>query len=204
MSHALRKLTASIAKSNTLVIFINQIRMKIGVLFGNPETTSGGNALKFYASVRMDVRRVGQIKVGEAIIGNQIRVKIAKNKVAPPYKQAEVDILFGQGISKAGEVVDVGVREGFIVKSGAWYTLPQSKDDLAPLKLGQGREKARLYLEEHKELSNRIEAEIRNKVLDRNARVTTPTPSSRSPEDEDEDDDDAAVVTEDDRVKESE
>ena len=154
MSQALRKLTANIKRSNTLVIFINQIRMKIGVMFGNPETTTGGNALKFYASVRLDIRRTGAIKKGEEVIGSETRVKVVKNKVAPPFKQAEFDILYGEGISREGEIVELGVLHKLVEKSGAWYAY---KGD----KIGQGKDNAREYLKEHPELAAEIEAKIR-------------------------------------------
>jgi len=156
MSQALRKLTATIAKSRTIVIFINQIRMKIGVMFGNPETTTGGNALKFYASVRLDIRRIGAIKHGDQVIGNRTRVKVVKNKVAPPFREVEFDILYGQGISKAGELIDLGSEHGIIEKSGAWYALDGER-------IGQGRENARDYLLEHSEVAAKVEARVRQK-----------------------------------------
>jgi recombination protein RecA len=155
MSQALRKLTATIAKSRTIVIFINQI-LKIGVMFGNPETTTGGNALKFYASVRMDIRRIGAIKHGDQVIGNRTRVKVVKNKVAPPFREVEFDILYGQGISKAGELIDLGTEHGIIEKSGAWYSLDGER-------IGQGRENARDYLLEHPETAAVVEAKVRQK-----------------------------------------
>ncbi|HXG80044.1 MAG TPA: recombinase RecA [Methyloceanibacter sp.] len=154
MSQALRKLTASISKSRCMVIFINQIRMKIGVMFGSPETTSGGNALKFYASVRLDIRRIGAIKEREEVVGNQTRVKVVKNKVAPPFKQIEFDIMYGEGISKTGELVDLGVKAGIIEKSGAWFSFDSER-------IGQGRENAKAYLKEHPEMADRIERAIR-------------------------------------------
>lgn len=154
MSQALRKLTANIKRSNTLVIFINQIRMKIGVMFGSPETTTGGNALKFYSSVRLDIRRIGAIKKGDEILGNHTRVKVVKNKVAPPFKQAEFDILYNEGISKEGELIDIGVDEGFVQKAGAWYSYGEDR-------IGQGRDNARNYLKEHAEAADEIEAKIR-------------------------------------------
>ncbi|MET0442771.1 MAG: DNA recombination/repair protein RecA, partial [Casimicrobiaceae bacterium] len=157
MSQALRKLTANIKRSNTLVIFINQIRMKIGVMFGNPETTTGGNALKFYASVRIDIRRVGSIKKGDEVIGNETRAKVVKNKVAPPFKQADFDILYGEGISREGEIIELGVLHKLIDKSGAWYAY---KGD----KIGQGKDNAREYLREHPEIAVEIEAKIRVNV----------------------------------------
>lgn len=154
MSQALRKLTSTIARSNTLVIFINQIRMKIGVMFGNPETTTGGNALKFYASVRMDIRSIGKIKDKEDIIGTQTRVKVVKNKVAPPFKVVDFDIMYGEGISKVGEIVDLGVKADIIEKSGAWFSYNGDK-------IGQGRENAKNYLRDHPELMTEIENKIR-------------------------------------------
>jgi recombination protein RecA len=150
----LRKLTGSISKSRCMVIFINQIRMKIGVMFGSPETTSGGNALKFYASVRLDIRRIGAIKEREEVVGNQTRVKVVKNKVAPPFKQIEFDIMYGEGISKTGELVDLGVKAGIVEKSGAWFSFDSER-------IGQGRENAKAYLKEHRELADRIERAIR-------------------------------------------
>ncbi len=154
MSQALRKLTGNIKRSNTLVIFINQIRMKIGVMFGNPETTTGGNALKFYASVRLDIRRIGSIKKGEDITGSETRVKVVKNKVAPPFKQAEFEILYGEGISREGELVDLGVKQGLIGKAGAWYSYKGEK-------IGQGKDNARNFLKEHPEAAAEIETAIR-------------------------------------------
>ncbi len=158
MSQALRKLTANIQRSNTLVIFINQIRMKIGVMFGSPETTTGGNALKFYSSVRLDIRRTGSIKKGDEIVGNETRVKVKKNKVAPPFKQAEFEILYGEGISRMGEIIDLGVKEGFIDKAGAWYSCNGTR-------IGQGKENVRNYLKEHPEMAQEIEAKIREALL---------------------------------------
>ncbi|WP_019867206.1 recombinase RecA [Methylovulum miyakonense] len=154
MSQALRKLTANIKRANTLVIFINQIRMKIGVMFGSPETTTGGNALKFYASVRLDIRRIGSIKKGDDIIGNETRVKVVKNKVSPPFKEAEFEILYGEGISFVGELVDLGVKYGFIQKSGSWYAYGNEK-------IGQGKDNAKQYLKEHPEKALEIEQKIR-------------------------------------------
>ncbi len=154
MSQALRKLTANIKRTNTLVIFINQIRMKIGVMFGNPETTTGGNALKFYASVRLDIRRTGSIKKGDEVIGSETRVKVVKNKVAPPFKQAEFDILYGEGISREGEIIDLGVDHKFVEKSGAWYSYKGEK-------IGQGKDNAREFLREHKDIAAEIEARVR-------------------------------------------
>ena len=156
MSQALRKLTSSISRSNAMVIFINQIRMKIGVMFGSPETTTGGNALKFYASVRLDIRRIGAIKDKDQIVGNQTRVKVVKNKVAPPFKITEFDILYGEGISKEGEIVDLGVAEGFVEKSGSWYSFNGNR-------IGQGRENAKKFLLDNKEISEEIESMIRKK-----------------------------------------
>ena len=157
MSQALRKLTANIKRSNTLVIFINQIRMKIGVMFGNPETTTGGNALKFYASVRMDIRRVGSIKRGEEVIGNETRVKVVKNKVAPPFKVADFDILYNEGISRHGEIIELGVAHRIIEKSGAWYAYGGEK-------IGQGKDNTREFLKENPAMANEIEAKIREAV----------------------------------------
>jgi recombination protein RecA len=154
MSKALRKLTGSISKSKCMVIFINQIRMKIGIMFGNPETTTGGNALKFYASVRLDIRRIGQIKEREEVVGNQTRVKVVKNKVAPPFKQVEFDIMYGEGISKAGELVDLGVRAGIVEKSGAWFSFNGDR-------IGQGRENTKAFLKEHPKVAAEIEKAIR-------------------------------------------
>jgi recombination protein RecA len=154
MSQALRKLTASISKSNTIVLFINQIRMKIGIMFGNPETTTGGNALKFYASVRLDIRRIGAIKDRDEVVGNQTRVKVVKNKVAPPFKQVEFDIMYGVGISKVGELVDLGVKAGIVEKSGSWYSYDGSR-------IGQGREAAKTFLTENTDIADKIEQAIR-------------------------------------------
>ena len=158
MSQALRKLTGNIKRSNTIVIFINQIRMKIGVMFGNPETTTGGNALKFYASVRLDIRRIGSIKKGEEVIGNETKVKVVKNKVSPPFKTAEFDILYGQGISREGEVIDIGVAQGFVEKSGSWFSYNGER-------IGQGKENARNFLDQHPEIAREIEGKIREKLL---------------------------------------
>ncbi|ALE03702.1 recombinase RecA [Bartonella ancashensis] len=154
MSKALRKLTASIFRSNCMVIFINQIRMKIGVMFGSPETTTGGNALKFYASVRLDIRRIGAIKDRDLVIGNQTRVKVVKNKLAPPFKQVEFDIIYGEGISKLGELIDLGVKVGIVEKSGAWFSYNSQR-------LGQGRENAKQFLREHPEMATEIESALR-------------------------------------------
>ncbi|HUQ51908.1 MAG TPA: recombinase RecA, partial [Gammaproteobacteria bacterium] len=158
MSQALRKLTGSINRSKTLLIFINQIRMKIGVMFGNPETTTGGNALKFYASVRLDIRRTGSIKKGEEVIGSETRVKVVKNKVAPPFKTAEFEILYGLGISREGEIVDLGVKQNIIEKSGAWYSFNGDR-------IGQGKENARDFLIEHKDIAAAIEKRVRAELL---------------------------------------
>ncbi|MFT4918564.1 MAG: recombination protein RecA, partial [Zhongshania aliphaticivorans] len=154
----LRKLTGNIKNANCLVIFINQIRMKIGVMFGNPETTSGGNSLKFYASVRLDIRRTGAVKDGEEVIGNETRVKVVKNKVSPPFKQAEFQILYGQGIYRLGEVIDLGVKQGLVDKAGAWYAY---KGD----KIGQGKANAAKYLAEHPEIAAEIEGQVREALL---------------------------------------
>ncbi|HEX4293971.1 MAG TPA: recombinase RecA [Rhizomicrobium sp.] len=154
MSQALRKLTASISKSNTIVLFINQIRMKIGVMFGSPETTTGGNALKFYASVRLDIRRIGSIKDRDEVVGNQTRVKVVKNKVAPPFKQVEFDIMYGSGVSKVGELVDLGVKAGIVEKSGSWYSYDGTR-------IGQGRESAKTFLTQNKDMADKIEGQIR-------------------------------------------
>lgn len=156
MSQALRKLVGTISRSKTLVIFINQVRMKIGVMFGNPETTTGGNALKFYASVRLDIRRTGAVKQGEEVVGNRTKVKVVKNKVAPPFKEAEFDILYGSGVSKEGELVDIGSEQGIIEKSGAWYSFGGER-------IGQGRENAKEYLKEHPEALHEIEVKVREK-----------------------------------------
>jgi recombination protein RecA len=162
MSQALRKLTANIKRSNCMVIFINQIRMKIGVMFGSPETTSGGNALKFYASARLDIRRIGAIKKGDEVIGNQTRVKVVKNKLAPPFKQAEFEILYGYGVSKEGELLDLGVSNNIVDKAGAWYSY---KGD----RIGQGKENSRQFLREHPEIASEIEEKVRSILLpDRN------------------------------------
>jgi len=156
MSQALRKLVGTISRSRTLVIFINQVRMKIGVMFGNPETTTGGNALKFYASVRLDIRRTGAVKQGEEIVGNRTKVKVVKNKVAPPFKEAEFDVLYGSGVSKEGELVDIGSENGIIDKSGAWYSFNGDR-------IGQGRENAKEYLRENPEIAHSVEGKIREK-----------------------------------------
>jgi recombination protein RecA len=157
MSQALRKLTATISRSHTVVIFINQIRMKIGVMFGNPETTTGGNALKFYASVRMDIRRIGALKEGDNVVGGRTRVKVVKNKMAPPFKEAEFDVLYGTGISRDGEIVDLGSEIGVVEKSGAWYSY-------AGERIGQGREAAKQFLKEHPETAKDIMAKVMDKT----------------------------------------
>lgn len=162
MSQALRKLTATIAKTNTICIFINQLREKIGVMFGNPETTTGGNALKFYASVRLDIRRAAQIKDGDEAIGNRVKVKVVKNKVAPPFRSAEFDIVFGEGISKVGEIIDMGVELGIVNKSGSWFSYNSDK-------LGQGRDAVKQLLRDNPELSNEIEVKIREKIKEMQA-----------------------------------
>ena len=154
MSQAMRKLTASVSKSNTMIIFINQIRLKIGVMFGNPETTSGGNALKFYASIRLEIRRIGAIKDREEVVGNQTRVKVVKNKLAPPFKMVEFDIMYGEGFSKMGELVDLGVKAGIVEKSGSWFSCDSTR-------IGQGRENAKNFLRENPEMANMIERKIR-------------------------------------------
>ncbi len=156
MSQALRKITGSISRSNTIVIFINQIRMKIGVMFGSPETTAGGNALKFYASVRLDIRRIGSIKDRETVVGNQTRVKVVKNKMAPPFRQVEFDIMYGQGISKTGELIDIGVQGNLVEKSGAWFAYDGQR-------IGQGRENAKTFMKENPEIAAKLEAQIRGK-----------------------------------------
>ena len=158
MSQALRKLTSNINRSNCLVVFINQIRMKIGVMFGNPETTTGGNALKFYSTVRLDIRRIGAIKKGDEIVGNETRVKVVKNKVAPPFKKAEFEIMYGHGISREGEIIDLGVEENIVEKSGSWYSYGTDR-------IGQGKENAREYLIEHPKVADEIEGKLREKLL---------------------------------------
>lgn len=172
MSQALRKLTATVSKSNCIMIFINQIRMKIGVFFGNPETTTGGNALKFYASVRLDIRRIGSLKDKDEVVGNQVRVKVVKNKVAPPFKVVDFDIIYGEGISKTGELIDMGVKIGVVEKSGAWYSFNGEK-------IGQGKEAARNYLKEHPDVADKIEQKIRN-----NADLVSEVTENISDEDE--------------------
>ncbi len=158
MSQALRKLTGNIKRSNCLVVFINQIRMKIGVMFGNPETTTGGNALKFYSSVRLDIRRIGAIKRGDEVIGNQTRVKVVKNKIAPPFRQAEFEILYGEGVSREGELIDLGVREGLVEKSGAWYSYDGTR-------IGQGKDNVRQFLREHTEIADTLDRILRQRLL---------------------------------------
>jgi recombination protein RecA len=176
MSQALRKLTATIKKTNCMVIFINQIRMKIGVMFGNPETTTGGNALKFYASVRLDIRRIGSIKKGDEVVGNETRVKVVKNKVAPPFKQAEFDIMYGAGISREGEIIDLGVAANVVDKSGAWYSYNGNR-------IGQGKDNVREYLKEHKELAIEIENRVReNQGIVSRAAEFVPTAEDTSEE----------------------
>ena len=164
MSQALRKLTANIQRSNTMVVFINQIRMKIGVMFGSPETTTGGNALKFYSSVRLDIRRIGAIKKGDEVIGNQTRVKVVKNKVSPPFKQAEFEILYGEGISRMGEIIDLGVQHGIVDKAGSWYSYGDDR-------IGQGKENVREFLRNNTPMAEEIEGKIRAKLLPTKADV---------------------------------
>ena len=170
MSQALRKLTANIKKSNCLVIFINQIRMKIGVMFGSPETTTGGNALKFYASVRLDIRRIGAVKKGEEVIGSETRVKVVKNKVAPPFRQAEFEILYGEGTSREGEIIELGVAQNLVDKSGAWYSYKGER-------IGQGKENVRQFLRDNPAMADEIDAELRSRLL-----VATGKPASAAPE----------------------
>jgi recombination protein RecA len=158
MSQALRKLTGNIKRSNTIVIFINQIRMKIGVMFGNPETTTGGNALKFYASVRLDIRRIGAIKNGEEVVGNQTRVKVVKNKVAPPFREAEFEIMYGSGISREGEIIELGAANGIVEKAGAWYSYNGER-------IGQGKDNTRVFLQQHRDIAADIEEKVRAKLL---------------------------------------
>ncbi len=172
MSQALRKLTGNIKRSNTIVIFINQIRMKIGVMFGNPETTTGGNALKFYSSVRMDIRRIGAIKSGEEVVGSQTRVKVVKNKVAPPFREAEFEIMYGHGISREGELIELGVNHNFVEKSGSWYSYKAER-------IGQGKENARVFLQQHPEVSADIESQLRAKLVPEKATMTRPLPEAR-------------------------
>jgi recombination protein RecA len=172
MSQALRKLTGNIKRSNTIVIFINQIRMKIGVMFGNPETTTGGNALKFYASVRLDIRRIGAIKNGEEVVGNQTRVKVVKNKVAPPFREAEFEIMYGAGISREGEIIDMGANLGIIEKSGAWYSYNGER-------IGQGKENARQFLKDRPEVARDVEGQIRARQLPERKPSATAEPAER-------------------------
>ncbi|MCF6191269.1 MAG: recombinase RecA [Cocleimonas sp.] len=173
MSQALRKLTANIKRSNTMVVFINQIRMKIGVMFGSPETTTGGNALKFYASVRLDIRRIGAIKKGDEIVGNATRVKVVKNKMAPPFKQAEFEIRYGEGVSHVGELLDLGVQEGFVNKAGSWYSYNGEK-------IGQGKDNSGQYLKEHPEIADELEALIREKLLPSKTEATDKSAEKKS------------------------
>ena len=175
MSQALRKLTANIKRSNTMVVFINQIRMKIGVMFGSPETTTGGNALKFYASVRLDIRRIGAIKKGDEIIGNQTRVKVVKNKVSPPFKMAEFEILYGFGISREGEIIDLGVQHGLIDKAGSWYSYGEDR-------IGQGKENVREFLKTHPEIAVELEQKIRAKLLPKTVEAVAEVPANEKKE----------------------
>ena len=181
MSQALRKLTSSISRSNTMVVFINQIRMKIGVMYGSPETTTGGHALKFYASVRLDIRRIGVIKERDEVVGNSTRVKVVKNKLAPPFKQVEFDIMYGEGISKMGELVDLGLKAGVVEKSGAWFSYDSQR-------LGQGRENAKTFLKQHPEIASTIEAAIRQNAGLIAEKILGPS----EPEEDDSDESDAA------------
>ena len=168
MSQALRKLTGSVSKSHTMLIFLNQIRLKIGVMFGNPETTTGGNALKFYASIRMEIRRIGQIKDREEVVGNQTRVKVVKNKLAPPFRQVEFDIMYGEGISKVGELIDLGVKANVVEKSGAWFSYDSTR-------IGQGRENAKQFLRDHKDMAAAIEKKVRDQSgVVANSMITAP------------------------------
>ena len=172
MSQALRKITGSVSRSNTMLIFLNQIRMKIGVMFGNPETTTGGNALKFYASIRMEIRRIGQIKDRDQVVGNQTRVKVVKNKLAPPFRQVEFDIMYGEGISKVGELIDLGVKAGVVEKSGAWFSYDSQR-------IGQGRENAKQFLRDHRDVNDSIEKKIRDASgVVANAMMTDPEPDA--------------------------
>jgi recombination protein RecA len=170
MSQALRKLTGNIKRSNCMVVFINQIRMKIGVMFGSPETTTGGNALKFYSSVRLDIRRIGALKKGDEVVGNQTRVKVVKNKLAPPFKQAEFEILYGEGISREGEIIELGVNHGFVDKSGAWYSYNGDR-------IGQGKEKVRQFLKDNPEMADEIDTKIRAELMPQKA----PQPEAEEP-----------------------
>jgi recombination protein RecA len=186
MSQALRKLTSSISKSRCMVIFINQIRMKIGVMFGNPETTSGGNALKFYASVRLDIRRIGAVKDRDEVVGNQTRVKVVKNKVAPPFKTVEFDIMYGSGISKTGELIDLGVKAGIVEKSGTWFSYGETR-------IGQGRENAKAFFVENPEIAATVEKAIRaNAGLVSDAMLADPAEDAAEDAAGDGEDDDAA------------
>ncbi|MCF3933536.1 recombinase RecA [Acuticoccus sp. M5D2P5] len=181
MSQALRKLTGSIARSQTMVIFINQIRMKIGVMFGSPETTTGGNALKFYSSVRLDIRRIGSIKDRDEVVGNQTRVKVVKNKLAPPFREVEFDIMYGEGVSKLGELLDLGVKAGIVEKSGSWFSYDSQR-------LGQGRENSKQFLRDNPEIANTIESAIRQNaglIADKIAGIADPDPEQDIPPDED-------------------
>ena len=180
MSQALRKLTASINRSNTMVIFINQIRMKIGVMYGSPETTTGGHALKFYASVRLDIRRIGAIKERDEVVGNQTRVKVVKNKLAPPFKQVEFDIMYGEGVSKMGEIIDLGVKAGVVEKSGAWFSYDSQR-------IGQGRENAKAFLKQNPDIAGKIEAQVRQ-----NSGLIAEQILAAERESEDDDDEDTA------------
>ncbi len=175
MSQALRKLTGTISKSSTIVVFINQIRMKIGVMFGNPETTTGGNALKFYATQRLDIRRIGAIKDGEQVIGNRTRVKVVKNKVAPPFKEVEFDIMYGQGISREGDVLDLAAQENIVDKSGTWFSFGGER-------IGQGREQAKAFLREHPEILQQVEGRLFEKFGIRRGPVAVPAPEPEEPE----------------------
>ena len=157
MSQALRKLTGTVSRSNTMMIFLNQIRLKIGVMFGSPETTTGGNALKFYASIRLDIRRIGQIKERDEVVGNQTRIKVVKNKMAPPFKQVEFDIMYGEGVSKMGELIDLGVKANIVEKSGAWFSYDSQR-------IGQGRENSKQFLREHPEMAEAIERKVREQA----------------------------------------
>ncbi|MCO6414454.1 MAG: recombinase RecA [Thiogranum sp.] len=174
MSQALRKLTANIKRSNTLVIFINQIRMKIGVMFGNPETTTGGNALKFYASVRLDIRRIGAIKKGDEVVGNETRVKVVKNKMAPPFKQAEFEILYGEGISREGELIDLGVKHGIVDKAGAWYSYNGER-------IGQGKDNVRVFLKENPGMAQDIDQQLRTLLLEKRRDKAAPVEDADEP-----------------------
>jgi recombination protein RecA len=176
MSQALRKITGSVSKSNTMLIFLNQIRMKIGVMFGNPETTTGGNALKFYASLRLEIRRIGQIKEREEVVGNQTRVKVVKNKLAPPFRQVEFDIMYGEGISKVGELLDLGVKAAIVEKSGAWFSYDSQR-------IGQGRENAKQFLRDHRSLADAIEAKVREQSgVIANTMLAAPTDDAQEAE----------------------